>query len=91
MVALAQKGVRIGYIDTDYILENVPEYQEINQQLNSNVEQWRKEIENRRDLREEITFTIDPEDAKDFDDAISFSELEKGIYEIGVHIADVTH
>ena len=51
----------------------------------------RKEIENRRDLREEITFTIDPEDAKDFDDAISFSELEKGIYEIGVHIADVTH
>ena len=47
MVALAQKGVRIGYIDTDYILENVPEYQEINQQLNSNVEQWRKEIENR--------------------------------------------
>ena len=47
MVSVAQKGVRIGYIDTDYILENVPQYQEINQQLNTNVEQWRKEIENR--------------------------------------------
>ena len=45
MVSVAQKGVRIGYIDTDYILENVPQYQEINQQLNTNVEQWRKEIE----------------------------------------------
>ena len=68
MVALAQKGVRIGYIDTDYILENVPEYQEINQQLNSNVEQWRKEIENRekeiknkRDLlnKERILLTVE--------------------------------
>src|SRR5690606_17066161 len=37
------------------------------------------------------TFTIDPFDAKDFDDAISFVKLEKGKYEIGVHIADVTH
>ena len=45
--ALSQKGVRIGYIDTDYILENIPEYQEINQQLNSNVGKWKKEIENR--------------------------------------------
>ena len=47
MIAIAQKGVRIGYIDTDYILENIPEHQEINQQLNSNVEEWKKEIENR--------------------------------------------
>ena len=50
-----------------------------------------REIRNRRDFREIITFTIDPEDAKDFDDAISFKKLPSGMYEIGVHIADVTH
>ncbi len=50
-----------------------------------------EEIKNRRDMRDIITLTIDPEDAKDFDDAISFRKLEKGFYEIGVHIADVTH
>jgi ribonuclease R/exosome complex exonuclease DIS3/RRP44 len=51
----------------------------------------KKEIKSRTDLRNTFTFTIDPDDAKDFDDAISFIELEKGIYEIGIHIADVTH
>jgi ribonuclease R len=51
----------------------------------------RDEIKKRRDFREILTFTIDPEDAKDFDDAISFRELEGGYYEVGVHIADVTH
>ena len=40
-----QKYLRIGYIDTDYILENIPDYQEINQQLNTNVQVWKKEIE----------------------------------------------
>jgi len=49
------------------------------------------EIKKRRDFREVTTFTIDPEDAKDFDDALSFRKLENGRYEIGVHIADVTH
>ncbi len=49
------------------------------------------EIKKRRDFRNVLTFTIDPEDAKDFDDAISFQQLENGHYEIGVHIADVTH
>ena len=44
----------------------------------------------RRDFRNTLTFTIDPTDAKDFDDAISFRKLENGNYEVGVHIADVT-
>ena len=50
-----------------------------------------EEIKKRWDFRGVLTFTIDPEDAKDFDDAISFRKLENGNYEIGVHIADVTH
>jgi ribonuclease R len=45
----------------------------------------------RRNFRDITTFTIDPEDAKDFDDAISFKKLENGHWEVGVHIADVTH
>lgn len=50
-----------------------------------------EEIAKRRDLRDVLTFTIDPKDAKDFDDALSFKILENGLYEIGVHIADVSH
>ncbi len=50
-----------------------------------------EEIERRRDIREVLTFTIDPKDAKDFDDALSYRELENGGVEIGVHIADVSH
>lgn len=50
-----------------------------------------QEIERRRDFRDILTFTIDPEDAKDFDDALSIRELENGNLEIGIHIADVTH
>jgi ribonuclease R len=50
-----------------------------------------EEIKKRRDFRKTLTFTIDPEDAKDFDDAISFKVLSQGLYEIGVHIADVSH
>jgi ribonuclease R len=49
------------------------------------------EIAKRRDFRDVLTFTIDPHDAKDFDDAISFKKLENGNIEVGVHIADVTH
>lgn len=45
----------------------------------------------RRDMRDTLTFTIDPQDAKDFDDALSFEKLENGNYEIGIHIADVAH
>ena len=50
-----------------------------------------KEVSKRRDFRDVTTFTIDPLTAKDFDDAISFKELSNGNYEIGVHIADVSH
>lgn len=49
------------------------------------------EIALRRDFRDVTTFTIDPADAKDFDDALSFRTLGEGRYEVGVHIADVTH
>jgi len=49
------------------------------------------EIKRRRDFRSITTFTIDPADAKDFDDALSFKTLANGNYEVGVHIADVTH
>ena len=49
------------------------------------------DIESRRDFRNVLTLTIDPADAKDFDDALSFRRLENGNYEVGVHIADVTH
>jgi len=49
------------------------------------------EIKNRRDMRETLTFTIDPKDAKDFDDALSFKKLENGNFEIGIHIADVSY
>ena len=50
-----------------------------------------EEIAKRRDFRKTTTFTIDPADAKDFDDALSIQKLENGNWEIGVHIADVTH
>lgn len=50
-----------------------------------------EEIARRRDFRDITTFTIDPADAKDFDDALSIQQLENGHWEIGVHIADVTH
>ena len=49
------------------------------------------EIKKRKDVRDILTFTIDPVDAKDFDDAVSFRVLKNGNYEIGVHIADVAH
>src|SRR5882757_5021649 len=50
-----------------------------------------KEIKKRKDIRDTLTFTIDPVDAKDFDDALSFRVLKNGNYEIGVHIADVSY
>ena len=50
-----------------------------------------EEIAKRRDMRKTVTFTIDPDNAKDFDDALSLKKLENGNWEVGVHIADVSH
>ena len=51
----------------------------------------KEEIKKRRDYRNILTFTIDPVDAKDFDDALSFKKIDEENYEIGIHIADVSH
>ncbi|MEK7650455.1 MAG: ribonuclease R [Patescibacteria group bacterium] len=64
------------------------EAEQIKQQAKTDLE---AEIKNRRDCREILTFTIDPIDAKDFDDALSYQVLPDGKIEIGVHIADVAH
>lgn len=66
-----------------------PEINEAAEEISAEITQ--QDISQRRDFRNTPTFTIDPHDAKDFDDAISFRNLGNGRYEIGVHIADVTH
>ncbi|MDA0193726.1 MAG: ribonuclease R [Bacteroidetes bacterium] len=58
---------------------------------NISTEISQKEIKSRKDFRRITTFTIDPEDAKDFDDALSYQKLENGLHEVGIHIADVSH
>ncbi len=50
-----------------------------------------QDYKEREDFRDVTTFTIDPKDAKDFDDALSIRQLQKGLWEVGVHIADVSH
>ncbi len=59
------------------------------QKLDTSIQE--AEIKKRRDMRDTLTFTIDPKDAKDFDDALSFKKLENGNFEIGIHIADVSY
>ena len=58
---------------------------------NLNTTIHKDEIVKRRDMRKDLTFTIDPKDAKDFDDALSFKVIDNDTYEIGIHIADVSH
>jgi ribonuclease R len=66
-------------------------------QVEAEAEAWKEKytkedhLKDRKDFRDRTTFTIDPADAKDFDDAISFKKLDSGDFEIGVHIADVSH
>jgi len=64
------------------------EAKEIKEQAEKDFEE---EVKKRKDFREVTTFTIDPVDAKDFDDALSFRDLGNGKYEVGIHIADVSH
>lgn len=66
-----------------------PEVEKFANSLDTSIQA--EEIKKRRDMRDTLTFTIDPKDAKDFDDALSFEILENGNYEIGIHIADVSH
>ena len=76
-------------LEYDLPFEFEPEVEKEAEQLPIKI--TKEEISKRRDMRKDLTFTIDPKDAKDFDDALSFTQLENGNYEIGVHIADVSH
>lgn len=86
-----EHGTEIHAILAEYGLphEFPYEVEQYANQLDTNI--TKDEIAKRRDMRKDLTFTIDPKDAKDFDDALSFTVLEDGLYEIGVHIADVSH
>ena len=77
---LTQNNVNITF--TNEVLEYTKKISEIISE---------EEITKRRDFRNALTFTIDPVDAKDFDDALSFKKIDKETYEIGIHIADVSH
>jgi ribonuclease R len=77
---LLENGFAIGF--SDAVLAEM-------EQLETTIS--KAEIKKRKDYRKILTFTIDPVDAKDFDDAISIQKLKNGNYEIGVHIADVSH
>jgi len=76
-------------IDAGFPLSFEKEVMEETAQLSDKI--TREEARKRKDFRDILTFTIDPVDAKDFDDAISIRNLDNGCYEIGVHIADVSH
>jgi len=81
------KAILLNHSFSQSFAPNVEEYA---QKIKKEVAQETGDIKYREDFRSKITFTIDPDDAKDFDDALSVLEKESG-YEVGVHIADVTH
>lgn len=74
--------------EPEFPVEVEKEAQKIKEQAKQDFAQ---EIPKRKDFRDRVTFTIDPDDAKDFDDALSFKKLSNGDFEVGIHIADVTH
>ncbi|MBR6388798.1 MAG: RNB domain-containing ribonuclease [Opitutales bacterium] len=80
------KAILIKYgLDTEFPAEVLAEVEKLPKEVGA------RDIEGRLDLRNEFVITIDPSDAKDFDDALSFRRLPGGILEIGVHIADVSY
>ena len=86
-----EHGTEIHAILAEYGLPNEFPY-EVEQYANKlDTSITEEEIAKRRDMRKDLTFTIDPKDAKDFDDALSYKVLNNGLYEIGIHIADVSH
>lgn len=76
-------------VEAGFALQFAPETLKASTELPEKLNE--EELKSRLDFRETLTFTIDPIDAKDFDDAISIKTIKKGLYEIGVHIADVSH
>lgn len=76
-------------IQNGFELSFPPEVLEESEALSEKISE--SEIARRRDFRKTLTFTIDPDTAKDFDDALSLEYLDNGTYEVGIHIADVTH
>ena len=72
-------------------MEFPPEVEEEMKHIPDEINVTEKDLEDRRDFRQVTTLTIDPETARDFDDALSIQKLENGNLEIGIHIADVTH
>lgn len=76
-------------VNQGFDLEFPPEVMEESEAISTDIPEL--EIKDRRDMRKVTTFTIDPETAKDFDDAISIRRIENGSLEIGVHIADVSY
>ncbi|WP_369999200.1 ribonuclease R [Winogradskyella sp.] len=86
-----EHSTEIHAILAEYGLPHEFPYEVENYANNLDISITEDEIAKRRDMRKDLTFTIDPKDAKDFDDALSFKVLENGLYEIGIHIADVSH
>ena len=89
---VAQQRAATETRDVEYILPtgfSDEVLNEVKQLPNQSISQ--NEVMRRRDMRDVLTFTIDPDEAKDFDDALSFQILDTGNYQVGIHIADVTH